>query len=365
MPHRQPVEPYNTSLATPALDPVANDGISPCTGFPPDTYDRYVLGLLDPSDRANVDRELEKQCPDCIASIQRSINLWLVFAGSLEQVEPSADFRVRLVRIAELSNRVLTVPKHYKHRPAILASTLVIISLVLALLLISTFVAGRQSAKLQVQSIQRQVENLQDEAVASQVKLQTATERVKFLEKQSHASTPSNTLLLQEELAKAQASNQQLQAQLQINNDSIERDKQRNSDDKKLVAALENPGAKFLTFKTPEGLPSTAYAFILEDSRVFFVASKLPVQHEYELWVVAKKDHKFTKMRTFTVAQDVPQVFTDDVEAATLADLAGFAVTIAPESGTDATTGVRVLETPGVAGIPNPPPQPAAPPTTN
>ena len=128
----------------------AHTEVVACSGYPADTYDRYVLGLLNPDERFQLDRRIEQKCPDCISGVQRSMNLWLVFANSLEQTEPAADFRARLVRIAELSNRVLTVPKRHRRvrEPAILISSLVVICLILVTLLIFTYIAGRQSARM-------------------------------------------------------------------------------------------------------------------------------------------------------------------------------------------------------------------------
>jgi len=52
-----------------------------------------------------------------------------VFATTLENAEPSADFRGRLIRIAELSRKVLTFPKSpaNRDRTTILTSTLIVI----------------------------------------------------------------------------------------------------------------------------------------------------------------------------------------------------------------------------------------------
>src|SRR5882724_10810888 len=101
----------------------------PCAGFSGETYDRYVLGLLDDPERSQLETEIQAQCSACLEGVQRSMNLWLVFASTLENEEPSADFRARLVRIAELSRKVLTFPKSsaVRERTSILTSTLILI----------------------------------------------------------------------------------------------------------------------------------------------------------------------------------------------------------------------------------------------
>jgi len=350
-------------LATPALDKVLREG-GPCAGFAADTYDRYVLGLLDSAERRNVDRELEQQCPACVAGIQRSINLWLVFAGSLQQVEPAADFRARLIRIAELSNRVLTVPKRYKRKPAILASSLVVIGLVLAMLLLFTFLAGKQSAQLDIQSLKTEIANLHSESDENQAKLQEESGRrnKEAQARLSHPAPPGAPRQNQEDLLRAQI--QQYQAQLQALNDSMDRDRERNSNNSTLVSALENPGVKLLTFKIAEGPSSaayagvTAYAFVIENAKVLFVASKMPPpqdSHQYQLWLLRKSDHHFVSLGLFTAQSEVPAVVTyDDKE--TIADMAGLLVTDEPADGSKEPSDTMVLETPGAAGIPAPAP---------
>ncbi len=343
-------------MATPALDKVLHES-GQCAGFPADTYDRYVLGLLDSTERRNVDRELEQQCPVCVAGVQRSINLWLVFAASLQQVEPAADFRARLIRIAELSNRVLTVPRPYKRKPAILASSLVVIGLVLAMLLFFTFLAGKQSAQLDLQSLKTELANLRDESDENQAKLQEENNRLnKGLQarlNQSGVPRPSQEALLRAEI-------QQYQAQIQALNDSVKRDEERTANNSTLVTALENPGVKLLTFKIAEG-PSaaaystvTAYAFVIEDAKVLFVASKMPPPpdlHQYQLWLVRKSDHHFVSLGVFTAKLDVPAVVTYE-DKQTIGDLAGLLVTDEPADGSKEPSDNRVLETPGAASPP-------------
>src|SRR5258707_11181684 len=110
----------------------------PCAGYSADTYDRYVLGLLEEPERSQLEKKIEEHCPECLRGVQRSMNLWLVFATTLENAEPSADFRGRLIRIAELSRKVLTFPKSpaNRDRTTILTSTLIVICAVLAALLL-------------------------------------------------------------------------------------------------------------------------------------------------------------------------------------------------------------------------------------
>ena len=340
-------------MATPVLDLVSSD-VAQCSGHSADTYDRYVLGLLDTADRAAIDGELEQRCAACIAGIQRSINLWLVFAGSLEQVEPAANFRGRLIRIAEMSNRVLTVPKRYRQRrPAVLLSTVVIICLILTMLLIFTFLAGRQSSRLEVTRVRTELVNLHNESAANQVKLQEESDRYKEIEaKLNHPSASPSVTQLQDELAKSRVEKVRFEAEIQSYKDIVDRDKQRMSENSTLVTALANPGVRLLTFKGTEGTSSPAYAFVIGNAKLLFVASKLPAisdQHQYQLWLIRKSDRSPVSLGTFSVKKDVPEVLAYDEDKDTIADLAGLIVTEEGLEGSQEPSASRVLETSGMA----------------
>ncbi len=349
-------------MATPVLESVLHES-SPCAGFAADTYDRYVLGLLDTNERANVDRELEQQCPACVAGVQRSIHLWLVFAGSLQQVEPAADFRARLIRIAELSNRVLTVPRRYKRKPVILASSLAVICLVLGLLLFFTFLAGKQTSQLDVQQLKTELANLHSESDENQIRLQLESDRNKeFQAKLKHPDAAGVPRQGQEDELRAQI--QQYQAQIQTLQVEMHRDEERTNNNSTLVTALESPGVKLLTFKIAEGPASaayagvTAYAFVIENAKVLFVASKMPPpqdQHQYQLWLVRKSDHHFLSLGVFSAKVDVPAVVTYE-DKGIISDMAGLLVTDEQATGSAEPSDTKVLETPGAATVPVPAP---------
>lgn len=325
-----------------------------CTGFPADTYDRYVLGLLDSQERASVDQQIERQCPACISGVQRSMNLWLVFANTMDHVEPAADFRARLVRIAELSNRVLTVPKRHRgvREPAILISSLVVISLILGTLLVFTWIAGRQSSISDAERATNELARIQNESAANLVEL----EQQKLINNTLQSQHQPPALLadkqqkLEDQLRKAQAEAQQYK-------DVIQRDSQRTTENSTLVTALASPGVKLLTFKTSEGATSTAYAFVVENSKVIFVASNLPAPTgQYQLWLVRKEDPKFVSAGIFSSSDDKPVVVTYDQDKEVITSLVGLLVTEEPTNGSSTPLGTRVLETPGVSAISTPPP---------
>ncbi len=309
-----------------------------------------MLGLLDKPERATIDEELEQQCPACIAGVQRSINLWLVFAGSLQQVEPAADFRARLIRITELSNRVLTVPKRERRirEPAILISSLIVICLILGTLLVFTFLAGRQSSRLDLERAKAELVSLRNESAEDKARYQEQLGKNDQLRQRlnSYSGPTVSENQLRDELSKTQAELQSLRA-------SSLRDEQRTSDNSTLVNALESPGVKLLTFKGSEGVSAYAYAFVIENSKVVFVASKLQPpsdQHIYQLWLIRKTDHQFVSLAVLPIAEGVPAVVTYENKEI-ISDLAGLVVTEEPLNGSSEPSTTKVLETPGAAAI--------------
>lgn len=326
--------------ATQEITPVSTE-VPSCAGFAPDTYDRYVLGLLAPPERAAIDRQIERECPVCLSGVQRSMNLWLAFAGSLQQTEPSADFHARLVRIAELSNRVLTVPKRSRriHEPAILIWSLIVTCLIVVILLVFTWRAGRQSARLDELRANNELQRLTEQLSDNEARINQQAQHLEALEKQ----TPPTDF--REKLSKAQAEAEQYR-------EHLERNRQRTAESDNLLKALTSPGARLLTFRNADGAFSTANAFVIEDSKLIFIASNLPpplAEHQYQLWLVRKDEPRFVSAAVFSVIPNEPVVVTYSEDKDAIANLTGLFVTEESLDGSKDPTSKRVLETPGAA----------------
>jgi anti-sigma-K factor RskA len=314
-----------------------------CQGFPAATYDLYVLGVLDQNQRAVLDQHVRERCPVCVQGVQRSMRLWLVFASTLQDTEPPANFQARLTEITRLSRNVLTFPKDIKigdeHRNlrwalAGLAAVLVTIAV------IGGWHAGWASANLDGQRLGNQVANLNQEVTTLQLELNSETNRRKHvtaaLNSSENASAARQAARLTTEL---------LQAQAEINQYKSLLDRQQNSrdDTAELIEALSLSGVKTMTLKGTGA--AAGYVLLVPPSKLIFIASnlvKLPPGREYQLWVIHKESSDATSAAIFTPNED-GSVFLSIEASEAGPDLGGLAVTDEPLGGSAAPTGTKVL----------------------
>jgi len=304
-----------------------------CAGFTSDTYDRYVLGLLEEPDRSQVEAQIQEQCPACLTGVQRSMNLWLVFAETLENAEPSEDFRGRIVRIAELSRKVLTFPKNsaVRERTAVPISTLVIICVVMSVLLVATWYAARASSRMEGQVPTADLERLAHEVASNQLKLDEEIEKRRQLKTQLDSAGPAaqaQTKKTEDALSKAQALIEQQKTEIA-----------RNQQTAKLLDALTHSGARLLQMKATEAAgKGLGYAVLAEKSQLVFVGSNLPkpaADHTFQLWILRKEsptDVRTVSAGVFTPA-DNGSCFVHFETAALLSNVTGVLVTEEPSEG--------------------------------
>ena len=323
----------------------------PCAGLSADVYDRYVLGLLDEPERSQLETDIQEQCPACLRGVQRSMNLWLVFASTLENEEPSADFRARLVRIAELSRKVLTFPKSSKlqGRITILTSTLIIMAAMLSVLLLATWYAGRQSIRLETQPISTDLDHLAQQVATDHIRLQEEIQKRSEVEKQlgsSGRSAIGQASQLKQSLVQSQAEAQEYKT-------VIARDSQLASDNTRLIGMLNSPGARLLPMRSAEGTANTAaYVLLIEKSKLVFVGSNLPKpapNHQFQLWLHRKEEPKFVSAGVIS-PDDKNHAVVEYAEASLLSEITFVAITEEPTGGSSSPTGARLFETsPGAA----------------
>jgi hypothetical protein len=262
-----------------------------CNGFNSDTYDRYVLGLLEEPDRSQLETQIQEQCAACLTGVQRSMNLWLVFAETLENAEPSEDFRGRIIRIAELSRKVLTFPKNsaVRERSSVPISTLVIICGVTCVLLVATWYAARGWARIDRPTSTPGIERLAQDLASTQLKLDQ--ERDKREKAENKMSTSDLTALQKSKaqddlLFKAQAQAEQLKTALDHN-------KQQANVATTLLDTFAHPGLRVIPAKATEAAgKGVGYVILDQKSQLVFVGSNLPKPsdgHTFQLWILRKE----------------------------------------------------------------------------
>jgi anti-sigma-K factor RskA len=317
-----------------------------CAGYDSDTYDRYVLGLLEEPDRSQLEAQIQEQCPACLTGVQKSMNLWLVFAETLENAEPSEDFRGRIVRIAELSRKVLTFPKNsaVRERTAVPISMLLGICAVTSVLLVATWYAGRASIRIEAAPVTADLERLAQDVATNQVKLDQESQRSRQLEKQlgsSGRSAVTQTKLLEDQLLKAQADAEQSKS-------AMAREKQQTEQTAGLLATFAHGSTRLLPMKASEAAQKgLGYAILAPNIRLVFVGSNLPkpsADHTFQLWLLRKETPTEVSAGVFPPAEKGPTVVLYE-DAALLSNVTGVLVTEEPIEGKyDKPSGPKLFE---------------------
>lgn len=259
----------------------------------------------------------------------------------------SADFRTGLIRVAafgkhfRLPSGMLTSMERPNIRPSrVLAGGAAIVTL----LLIAAWYAGRESAGLEAQRVSAEVNQLANQVAATRLALTQQKTKTDHLEHALKGSNQNATIALQSRLYQ-----QLLQAQAEANQYKaiVERERQGSADNARLVDALTTPHARLLPLKGADAAAeSTAYALIVENLRLLFIASNLPPLadgRQFQLWLVRKQDPKFVSLGVFR-ADDGNRVLMSFDDASVLSDIAQVEVTEEPEGGSSVPTGTKLLE---------------------
>ena len=263
----------------------------------------------------------------------------------------SADLKAGLIRVATFGRRVepdvdaaaMESPRASHWRLVVAGCVLVI------LLLVGAWYAGRESAGLEAQRISREYNQLAQQAAAREVALEQQRVRADQLETALHASGKTPVLALQTQLRQ-----QLLQAQAQANQYKaiIDREHQAGTENSRLVAALANPGARLLALKDAEGADATGYALVIENSGLVFVGSNLPQPaegHQFQVWLLRRQEPKIVSAGTFTPDGNDHALLSFD-QASVVTDITGIEVTEEPQGGSEAPSGAKLLESSSPSG---------------
>jgi len=319
----------------------------PCHGLAADIYDLYVLGLLEGSERAQLEAHIHEQCSACLRGVQRSMNLWVVFATTLEDAEPSTDFRARLIRIAELSRKVLTFRKGIpmpKDPSRVFRWSLLVWIAVLTIFVFASWYAGRLSGGLDNQRLRAELNRVSQQLALAQLQLSEQVDKTEQMNKALRSSgkgpAAAQQSLLRRQLSQAQAQANQYKA-------IVDRERQAVSDNKRLIDALSNPGARLINLKGDDAAAdSIAYALIVPNSKLIFVAANLPKLAEgrqFQLWLVRKDDPKIVSAGIFNPDDNQATVMSFD-EGSVLSGISELEVTEEREGGNSTPTGTKLFE---------------------
>jgi anti-sigma-K factor RskA len=318
----------------------------PCQGFAADIYDLYVLGLLEGKDRADLESHLAKNCDVCLRNIRRSLDLWVVFASTLQDAEPSGDFRARLVRIAELSKKVLVFPRpaaSQAHGKFFSTWVWMAIAAVVLMLISGAWFAGHESASIEAQRLSAQLNQLSTLAADRQVLLDDATRRETAFEGQLKSAGDTDVLRKREEMRR-----EILALEAEVNEYKSLLGRQRNADNgnARILEVLSHPGVRLAQLKGTEAAKDTAaYALIVEGSRVVFIASNLPdlpKDKQFQLWLLRSQDPKVVNAGTF-VPDDQNRAMVEFTDPTEVSNLTAIAVTDEPKDGSAEPTGTKLM----------------------
>ncbi|MDQ2948842.1 MAG: anti-sigma factor, partial [Acidobacteriota bacterium] len=304
-----------------------------CQGFQAATYDLYVLGLLDRNQRTALDSHVRDRCPVCIQGVQRSMRLWLVFASTLQDAEPSANFKTRLKEISQLSRNVLTFPKDLgiiEPNRGLRWPLIGLAVVLVAIAVLGGWRAGRASANLDERRLGNQVTNLNQDVASLQSQLQRENNERKHvtaaLNSSGNAGAALQATRLASQLTEAQAEATQYRSLL-------EREQSFKNDNTELIEALSSPGVMALALKGTEY--GAGYALMVPPSKLIFLASNLrkpAPDKEYQLWVIYKQSAAPASAAVFLPSED-GRVFLQIDDPTLTSNVAGLAVTDEPVGG--------------------------------
>lgn len=214
---------------------------------------------------------------------------------------------------------------------------------ILVILICGTWYAGRQSASIQDRGLSSALNQLTQQ-VAS-MKVQLDDERTKRQEvERALISVGKNSTIDQQAQTRRQIL--ELQAAAGQYKAIIDRQERALADNLRLLSALSTSGAHLFLMKDSDAAAHcTAYALIVENLKIVFIATNLPKlgqQRQFQLWVERSKDPKIVSAGAFTAADDNRVVLEFD-DPSVMSDISLIDVTDEPHGGSSEPTGTKLL----------------------
>jgi hypothetical protein len=137
----------------------------------------------------------------------------------------------------------------------------------------------------------------------------------------------------------------ELQAEIGQYKAIMQRQERALSDNLRLLDALSTPGAHLFFLKgTGIAANCTAYALVVENSKIVLIASSLPkLDHErqFQFWVVRKEEPKIVSAGMFT--PDDNRVVLEFEDPSLISNISLIQVTDEPRGGSSEPTGPKLL----------------------
>jgi hypothetical protein len=266
----------------------------------------------------------------------------------------SADIRAGLTRVFTLRQKVVTTseapaaisPRTLGYWRLVLAG-----ATILTLLLTAAWYAGRESAGLEAQRVSAQLNKLAQQVASTQLALKQQRAQADQLQKALTASGRNAGLSLQSQLRQQLS---QAQAEANQYKTIIEREQRAAAGNSRVLDALTARGTRLIPLKRGEAAAeSTAYALLVENSKLVFVASKLPAladRHQLQLWLLRKQEPKLVSAGVFSPDENRAAIMSFE-DASVLSDISLLQVTEEPEGGNSAPTGAKLLESANAAEV--------------
>jgi hypothetical protein len=215
----------------------------------------------------------------------------------------------------------------------------------LGLLFYATWHAGKVSGGMEDERLSLELNRLKQRVAATQLELhqqKKETENLnRALSKSGRSDSVALTASLRRQLLESQAEANQYKEVIQLEQRALAANTQ-------LLDALSNPGARLLPMKGAQAaVDSTAYALIIESSRMLFIASNLPkppAGKQYQLWLLRRQEPKLVSAGVFS-PDDRNRAVMDFGASSVLSDIAELEITEEPQGGSEAPTGNKLMGT--------------------
>lgn len=214
---------------------------------------------------------------------------------------------------------------------------------ILAILIVGTWHAGRQSAIIQGLGLSSGLNQATQQLAL--LKLQLDQERARRREAENALNSGGNGNVLDQQ-ARMRRQILELQAEIGQYKAIMERQERTLSDNLRLLNALSTSGAHLFAMKGAGAAANCiAYALVVENLKIVLIASNLPKldqARQFQFWVVRKDEPKMVSAGMFTPGDD-SRVVLEFEDPSLISNISLVQVTDEPRGGSSEPTGAKLL----------------------